>query len=202
METLTTKALTAEALATDTSAAKALIIAGKELPLPLKASKNDGPLAINETTITKELFKEAFTITFSRASQKVIVVLGEAIAVIGLACLVFASFLDSFTNDFFSSNPMLSLSLIVMGICILFYGFMIPGQARKNKFKVMSSKARGGPITRRISFYESYLEVEGESGQKQRFDYESIQKCEETSHLYVLISDKKAIMIDKDGFHC
>ena len=148
-----------------------------------------GPVTARRITITPEVFEEAFPLTFSKKNQKVLIVMGEIIFLAGFAALLIAGVADS--------SIFLGLPLMLMGLVILVWGFRMPKQTRKKKYKALCSKNGGNPVSRIISLYPDKLEVETGAGAPVSFDAEAIDRVEETEHLYVIFAGKQAVMMGK-----
>lgn len=161
---------------------KTITVAGKELSVTNE----------NVTTITKDIFEEAFPLTFSTKEQKVVIRLGIIISLVGILCFAL--------KDVLHSPAISGLPFIVTGIFIVGYGLWLPKRIMKQKFNVLTKLNEEENLTRRMYFSDDCVDVYPGFDLPLHFSYEDIQRCEETEHLYVLFSGKQAIIIDKNGF--
>lgn len=150
------------------------------------------PIAVNHITITEELFKESFSVVFDRKKQKTLFLFGIGLIVCGVLFMLI--------QHLFNKIVILGGPVLVMGVFVLGWVFMLPRFECKKKYKVLCQKNGGVPVYRRIEFYEFGLTVYTEDNFSMEIDYAQVREWRETKHLVLLIcEDRSGILLDKSG---
>ncbi|MBQ8935851.1 MAG: YcxB family protein [Oscillospiraceae bacterium] len=148
------------------------------------------PIAVCHTTITPELFRESHAVVFDRKKQKTLLLCGIVFAAFGLAFLLVRYLLNRVI--------VLGGPVLVMGLFVIGWSFVLPHSEYKRKYKIMCQKNGGAPIERTVTFYETSLTVASEGEVLADIDYTEVKDWKETEHLAVLIcEDRTGVLVEK-----
>ena len=152
----------------------------------------DEPVAVNQITVTKELFEESHAAVFSKRRQKMLLYCGIVFLCFGLVMLL--------VRLRFPATSGLFLPSTLTGAVVLIWALTLEKSERKKKYRLFRQR-NGEASARTITCQATYLTVEPEQGEPVDIDYADITEEKETEHLILLICrDHTGVLLAKDGF--
>lgn len=149
-------------------------------------------LADNQVTVTREIYDEGTRATRSQTASRNLRIIVIVLAALSLFYAIYL--FSNGTSIFFTL-----LQLLLFWILFLWVGVFMPQIRHKKGYKAMCRRDGGTP-TRRVRFYEEYLQVTIGNGESTEFPYSKILSIQETEHLFLLNTDGKSLTLSKDGF--
>ncbi len=150
------------------------------------------PIAVNHITVTKVLFAESHSATFSQKRRKALLYCGFVFLAFGL---VFLAIQVRF--------PMLSslcVPALLTGALVIVWASTLQKSELRRKYRAFS-RINGEASERTVTCWRTSLDVDTGRGEPVQIEYTDIREHKTTDHLLLLIcSDHRGVMLSKDGF--
>ena len=150
------------------------------------------PIAVNHITVTKDLFAESHSATFSQRRRKMLLWCGFVFLAFGL---VFLAIQVRF--------PMLSslcVPALLTGVLVIIWAATLQQSELRRKYKAFK-RVNGENSERTVTCWRTHLTVDTGKGEPTQIDYTDIREHKESDHLLLLIcNDHRGVMLSKDGF--
>ena len=150
------------------------------------------PIAVNHITVTKALFAESHSATFSQKRRKTLLYCGFVFLAFGL---VFLAIQVRF--------PMLSslcVPALLTGALVIVWASTLQKSELRRKYRAFS-RVNGEASERTVTCWRTSLDVDTGRGEPVQIEYTDIREHKTTDHLLLLIcSDHRGVMLSKDGF--
>lgn len=150
------------------------------------------PIAVNHITVTKALFAESHSATFSQKRRKTLLYCGFVFLAFGL---VFLAIQVRF--------PMLSslcVPALLTGALVIVWAATLQKSELRRKYRAFS-RVNGEASERTVTCWRTSLDVDTGRGEPVQIEYTDIREHKTTDHLLLLIcSDHRGVMLSKDGF--
>lgn len=148
------------------------------------------PIAINRTTVTRELFIEGHAATFSRKRQRLLLYCGVAFLAVGLLLCALQSHL--------SAASTLSVPLTLSGIIAAIWALTLRRSEARKKYKAFQRK---NIAERTFYCYPDHLTIQPDGPSPTQIRYTDIREHRETDHLLILIcKNRTGLLLNKTGF--
>lgn len=150
------------------------------------------PVAVNRTTITRDLFAESHEAVFSVKRQKTLIYCGMVFLAFGLILYLLRSWMQAGAG--------LYTMLLLTGFVVVIWSLTLKKSDFRKRYRVFQQK-HGEASSRVITCDRTGMEIDTGKGEPVRIEYTEIRDLRETEHLYLLLcSGHMGVQLAKDGF--